>query len=235
MDDENSLSTPPKLSKKEKAYELSKVAITSVVPFGGLIEVFIDEIIKPPTTKRLHEWIGRIAQEVERLKKEDKRFDFKTLSENEEFISFFHHTINTVRMTHQTEKIEFLQNGLFNSVLNESIQENIKHIFLNFIEECTVEHIRILKCLDNPREWFEVNNKPVPDIVISGAIATILERAFPDFRTDYMEFIVDDLHRKGLIGFDRGTLNVSMTPRGVFESRTTSMGKQFLNFIEDYK
>lgn len=82
--DNKDLSTPPELSKTEKTYEIGKKIASSIIPFGGVIETLWDNVIKPPSQRRLEYWIIGIVKELEKLKKKDNNFQYKNLQKNED-------------------------------------------------------------------------------------------------------------------------------------------------------
>lgn len=103
-------------------------------------------------------------------------------------------------------------------------------IFVSFIDSLTPWHLRILKLFDNPKAWFEINNITKPNIY-SGGLSHILEVAYPQLRgrRDLYDQLFKDLFSKGLVSIDG--LHTTMSEHGLYESRTTDLGKQFLNFI----
>ena len=50
---------------------------------------------------------------------------------------------------HQAEKLETLRNAVLNTALSPIVEEDLQHIFLNYIDELTLWHLRVLKFLDN--------------------------------------------------------------------------------------
>ncbi|NER07865.1 MAG: hypothetical protein F6K17_37605, partial [Okeania sp. SIO3C4] len=48
----------------------------------------------------------------------------------------------------QQEKLEALRNAILNSAIPNSLKDDIQAIFLKWIDEFTVSHIRLLKMLD---------------------------------------------------------------------------------------
>lgn len=229
------LTKPPEGSKRENTYEIMKKVATSAVPFGGVVEVFIDEVIKPPSQKRLEEWIITIAEEVEKLKKNIDKFQYKNLKNNQEFISIFHQALAIAKITHQEEKIQALKNAVINSVLDNTLDASIKSIFLSLIENLTPWHLKILDYFNDPKSWFIKNNMTPPELVISGSNSQLLFKAFPGLEKGFAEFIIEDLHLKGLLGISKSNLNVSMTPSGPYQRGTSSLGKQFLTFIKKHE
>jgi hypothetical protein len=66
----------------------------------------------------------------------------------------------------------------------------------------------------------------------AGGVSTVIEHCFPDLRgkRDIFDQIVRDLQAEGLVGQGQ-FLHVTMTGRGMLESRIPERGKRFLKFI----
>jgi len=67
-----------------------------------------------------------------------------------------------------------------------------------------------------------------------GGTASVLEFAIPELkgRRKFYDQIVKELYSDGLLNSDT-FLHTTMTDQGMFASRTTEMGKQFLEFISE--
>jgi len=90
--------------------------------------------------------------------------------------------------------------------------------------------LRILKFFDDPQDWGQKNKITYPSWTM-GSPSSVLEHAFSELkgRHDFYDQIAKDLFARGLTGTE--SLHTTMTSQGMFASRTTSMGKQFLKFI----
>lgn len=90
--------------------------------------------------------------------------------------------------------------------------------------------MKILKFFDNPQEWGRRNNIIYPNWSIGGQ-ATVLLHTFPELRDrrDFYDQIYKDLFVRGLMNTE--SLQITMSSQGMFESRTTSMGKKLISFI----
>jgi hypothetical protein len=103
-------------------------------------------------------------------------------------------------------------------------------MFLQFVDNFTSWHLRILKFFDDPQEWGKQHSVKFQELM-AGALTNILNDAFPELggRREFYDQVVRDLNTRGLLGID--SLHTTMTGRGLFGSRTTDLGKQFLKFI----
>ena len=131
---------------------------------------------------------------------------------------------------HRKEKLDMLQAGLLNIAGNNNLEEDISTMFISYIDILTVWHIRILVFLSNPREWFEKNNIIKPNIHM-GSTTHLLEAAMPELKDDKERYnqMIKDLYNRNLVRND--SISGMMTADAMYQSRTTTTGNQFLDFI----
>ena len=103
-------------------------------------------------------------------------------------------------------------------------------IFLRLIDHFTPRHISLLAFLHNPTKWMEEYGIQKPNIT-SGSVSNILEHCFIELKDKniFYEQFIRNLQSEGMI--HEGSLNTMMTANGLYDSRTTVMGKNFLDFI----
>ena len=100
-----------------------------------------------------------------------------------------------------------------------------------YVDQLTPWHLRVLSLLHNPVEWMEWNRIANPGWSVGG-VSTVIEHCFPQHRgqRDTYDQIVRDLQVEGLLGQGQ-FIHLTMTERGMLESRTTERGKRFVKFI----
>jgi len=128
------------------------------------------------------------------------------------------------------EKLETLRNAVLNTA-SVPFEENVQQVFLNFVNELTPWHMKVLKFLDNPEEWLERSAIPVPKKAL-GTVLSVLFTAFPELekRKTLAKQLLGDLSAKGLAS-DWESMNILTGRSRIFASHTTNFGKQFLEFI----
>jgi hypothetical protein len=220
----------PKRSAGDIAHTVAKAGLSAIPVIGGPAAEIFSAIIVPPLSKRRDEWIESIAEGLKSLEEKVDDFNIETLSQKEMFITTVMHATQGAIRNHQKEKLEALRNAVLNAALPNAPEEDIQLMFLNFIDPLTPWHLRILKFFDNPQEWGRRNGITYPNWSMGGA-SMVLEHAFPELkgRRDFYEQIVKDLFVRGLVNTD--SLHITSTSQGMFTSRTTTMGKQFIDFI----
>ena len=103
-------------------------------------------------------------------------------------------------------------------------------MFLNYVDSLTSWHLRILKFFVNPQEWGELHGIEYPSWGAGGP-STVLEHAFSELQGErtFYDQLVKDLFARGLMNTE--SLHTNMTVQGMFASRTTGIGQQFIAFI----
>ncbi len=202
----------PKATAGDVLHALAKGAVSGVPIAGGLAAEFFGLVIAPPLSKRRDEWFESLANQLREL-----RVDFDQLSQNQEFITTAMHATQAAIRSHDREKLDALRNAVTNTAIGNAPEQDLRSLFLSFVEEFTPSHLRILKLLEN-------RNDNLP-----------LLRSFIEQRemTDQM---VLGLARNGLID---DTRPYAARGRDTGESLLTfgwtisKLGKWFLAFISE--
>lgn len=220
----------PKPSKGDTAHTLAKVVVSAIPWVGGPAAELFSAIITPPLTKRRDEWIESIGNGLKDLSIKVDGFSLDNLSQNEMFITTVMQATQVAIRNHQKEKLEALRNAILNAAMPNPPEEDIQMMFLNFIDTLTPWHLRILKFFDDPKKWYEKQNKPLLNLMMGG-LSTVLEDSFPDLkgRRSFYDLLFKDLYSRGLTNTD--SLHTTMSAEGLYVSRTTDFGKQFLSYI----
>ena len=227
---ERDITESPKSGLGDAAHTVVKAGLSAIPVVGGPAAELFSAIVIPPLSRRRDEWVVSLAEALKKLEKRVEGFKLKELSENETFITTVTHATQAAIRNHQEEKLEALRNAVLNSVLPNPPDEDLQLMFLSFIDAFTSWHLRILEFFDNPKGWGERH-----DVVFEeswmGSRSGLLEKAYPQLveHRDLYTQIVADLFSKGLIS--TGSISGNVTGSGEFDSLTTRMGKQFLEFI----
>lgn len=220
----------PKANKSDIAHRIVKAGLSAIPLAGGPMAELFNAIISPPLAKRRDKWIESIAEGLRKLEEEIDGFKIENLQNNEMFITTVMHASQAAIRNHQKEKLEALRNAVFNAASPNAPEEDLQLMFLNWIDELTPWYLRVLTFFENPKKWAQKRGVTLPDRTM-GAPAHALEDAFPELQgqRDFYDQIVKDLYAKGLMSLD--SLHTTMTGHGIYVSRTTEMGKQFIQFI----
>jgi hypothetical protein len=223
---------PPKESGQDYGHAVVRAGL-GVIPFGGTaaIEIF-NKVVTPPIEKRRDEWRQLVGERLQQLE-EDGEIDLAELVANEIFATTILQATQVAIRNHHEEKIEALRNAVINAALPNPPDESIQLMFLNLVDTFTVWHLRLLRLFQNPKGWFEENNKQAPSFSMTSSIAALLTAAYPELSNQrrFYDLVVSELDAKGL-STASGT-HVMMSATGAFEKRTTELGDKFLQFITD--
>jgi hypothetical protein len=220
-----------KRSLQDYAHSGVKAGLSTAPVVEGPLAEFFAVVIAPPLEKRRDAWLIEIYRRLKILEGTVEGFKIESLATNEIFISVLFQATSVAMRAHQKEKIEALTNAVANSAYNPSIDENLQLIFLNLIDRYIPWHLVLLQFLDNPLLYGENHGIKYPNWSMGGP-ATVVEYTFDDLKgkRNFYDQIVKELYSNGLIDSDT-FLHTTMTDQGMFSSRTTEMGKQFLRFI----
>ena len=212
----------PKRSKGDIAHSAVKAGIGSVPVAGNAAVEFFQLLVQSPLERRRDEWMGDVSDRLRKL--EEEGLTIEKLQKSEQFISTVMQASQISMRTHQREKREALRNAVVNSARAISPDENIQQMFLNFVNDFTEWHIRLLRLFNAPPQ--------VPGLS-GGGLSNVLEYHYPELRgrKEFYDQVWRDLYVRGLVRAEN--MNATRTGRGLTEQQTTPMGVDFLKFISD--
>jgi hypothetical protein len=104
-----------------------------------------------------------------------------------------------------------------------TLTEDSVVILLNCIEKYTIPHLRLLRFLQNPKEY---NPR---DSYMGGSPMTIYDDYYPNRDKSLDNIVIRDLFADGLINTD--SLNTTVSSAGMVEKRTTKLGDDMIYFF----
>jgi hypothetical protein len=220
----------PKKSASDVAYGMAKAAVSSVPVAGAAAAELLALIFGPPIEKRRQRWVEQLAEAIKELQEKMADLTSEKLSENEAFVTTALHATEIAVRTHQEEKLEALRNAVISAALPDAPDDTLQQIFLNYVDSLTPWHLRVLMFFDDPRDWGESHGIVYPTWAM-GSPARVLEQSMPELagQGTFYNQLVSDLEQRGLLA--GGGIHTTMTAQGMFSSRTTPLGRQFLQFI----
>ncbi|KNH48326.1 hypothetical protein [Pseudomonas lini] len=217
-------------SDGEKMHRFARIGISAVPVVGGpLVEIF-NSVLEAPLSKRRAGTMIQIGEVINELI-ERKVVTEEGLQENDAFISTVAEVCAISLRNHESEKLEALRNAVKNSALPSCPSDDYRQLFLNFVDVCTVTHIRLLHLFADPEAWVAREGKQFPSSWSMGGIDQVIEFALPELegREKIYKVIWKDLYQRGLINTDN--LGMTMSAHGMKESRTTEMGSALIKFL----
>lgn len=220
---------PPQEGQGAIALKIAEAGISAIPVIGGSLAV-LSEFLSEPYSRRKQLWLQQLAEVVSELQNRVSELS-KPLEENERFLTAVLHANQIAMRAHQQEKLSALRNAVRNSALKSAPDDDRQLMFLRFIDDLTVSHIRVLAVFDNPTAAVAATGKEMR--VIMGGLVLVIYHCVPELngQVHFCDQLCRDLENRGLVA--QGTkLNVSMTLQGMLTPRTTDLGKQFLAFIK---
>ncbi|MBD8739072.1 hypothetical protein IFR41_06090 [Pseudomonas fluorescens] len=216
----------------EKAHRVARIMIGAVPVLGGAgVEIF-NSIIDTPMNERRIQWMNQVGNALNDLIEKSVLTE-QGLQHNETFITTVSQASMLAIRSHQQEKLEALRNAVLNVAIGHGPEEDLRQLFLNFIDVCTVTHIRLLSLMNGPEEWSQKHGVEFPSSWSMGGIAQAIEHAFPDLRGKerIYKVIWGDLYQRGLINTDG--LGTTMSRQGILARRTTELGAKLIDFLSE--
>jgi hypothetical protein len=211
-------------------HKIVKTALASVPVAGNVLSELFTTLVAEPSSKRRDKILARIDLQLKELSLKLEGFDIDKLANNEVFLSTVSQAYQIAMRTHQEEKILSLLNAITNSA-TKNLDDNVQHMFLMFIDSFTEWHLRILLLLNDPVEVLQ--DKGARTDFGMGSLSQVITTVYPELRgrDDLIKQIVKDLYNRGLTNTSDDALKAMMTGGGMVASRTSDLGKQFIEFI----
>ena len=193
---------------------------------------FMLAFLNGPFQKRTMSWLEDIGKRLQKLECEAK-INIEELKENENFIDTVLYASQIALRSSHEEKRKALRNAVLNAALPNPPEQALQQMFLNFIDEFTEWHLRILKLMDSPGKWNDENDNKLINVKITNSLISILEGAYKELvgKAEFCDIIWQDLYTKKMVIHEHlYNRNISTI---VYQSRSTQFGSQFIKFIED--
>ena len=218
----------PKQTAKDVVYASLKGALGEL-PGGSMSGELLALVISPPLAKRMDEFLEGLAQDIADLQNRVEQLQSDRLANNELFITATVQATQIAIRNHQSEKLEALRYSVLNTAMLTESRDDMVQTFLAYVDTLTVSHIKVLDYFYDPKIWGTEHNVNWPDWSSGGVLAP-LRQAMPEIDEDFAKQIIRDLQTRGLLA--DFTTGATLTDSGMFASRTTSMGNDFLVFIK---
>ena len=153
------------------------------------------------------------------------------LRDNPAFQATFLQAAQIAARTLQSEKLEALKNAIVNSAMAHDLDENLRQIFLHYIERFTALHLALLKLLDEPAS--HPIGKTQLAGMYTGGLDDVIEAAIPELRgrKELMQILATDLQAAGLLS--GATISTMMSVQSLQTRRSTDLGRAFMSFISE--
>ena len=219
----------PQTNTEDRVHTATKAMLSAIPVLGGPLATLLEHVWIPSLHRRREDWMRKLGQALERL--QAKGFDVETLKDDEMFISVVTEATHLAIKTHQEEKLDALRNAVANTALGRRPEEDLTFILLQLVDTLTPSHIAVLWYFADPSSWFATSGLEKPAVSMGGSRIKGLCAAFPSLDEAFLEILVHDLVRPGLLP-DPG-LRTMVTGPAVFDTIMASLGQQFLDFVTE--
>jgi hypothetical protein len=203
-----------------------RATVGSLPVVGAALNEFLAYVIGQPAQERRDDFMRETHNKITELAAEFEQFKSDSLRANESFQASFIQATNIATRTVDAGKREVLRNAVLNSAFG-TIDENVRQMFMQYIDRLTPLHLGLLKFYDAPAAISAVKKRL--ENLMSGGLLELAQIAIPGVPEDLLKAVASDLEAMQFVG--GGALNVTMTQQGLSTRRTTRLGQEFLKFI----
>lgn len=214
----------------EKIHRLARIGISAIPVVGGpMVEIF-NSVLESPLSKRRTETMIQLGEVINDLIEQGVVTE-AGLQDNDAFISTVAEVCAISLRNHEAEKLEALRNAVKNSALPSCPKDDYRQLFLNFVDVCTVTHIKLLHLFENPQNWIKGQGREFPKSWMMGGLTQVIEYALPELigQEKLYSQIWKDLYQRGLVTTD--SLGTTMSANSMVSGRTSPLGAQLINFL----
>jgi hypothetical protein len=190
----------PEPDARDKIHTLI-INLVSPIPYASPL---ISQIMKSPVEKRLHEFNQLLTERLNTLMQIVGDLTSEKLSQNESLITTIQEAYRQAETVYQEEKREALCNAVLNTALPHAPEETKQRIFMRWLDEMSVWHLRILRLFDGSRFadlHFDLNQNDWRLNIYIDQLGNKIEDIYPELQNQsqlYMQ-IMSDLHARALI------------------------------------
>ncbi|GHC79453.1 hypothetical protein [Limoniibacter endophyticus] len=222
---------PVKRTKEDFAVAVARGTIASIPIVGGGAVEFFNLVVGDPAQKRRDEFYEKLVTRLGEIEGSIDAISPEKLASNEQFQATFIECAQiSARTVHESKK-ELLRNAIINSAIATNMNETVRALFVQFTDRFTVDHIRLLRIYNDPKSVPAAAKRL--ETLGMGSTFEIIRAAAPDLARNQAicEILLKDLQGAGLM--DDAGLHTTMSRDGVASSRTTALGKLYIEFLSD--
>jgi hypothetical protein len=212
-------------------------ALCGGVPFAGGALAELVSAFKGPLEKRREEWFNLVSMRLKSLEETVEGFILAERANDPHLLTALIQASGAASRTDEDMKIEALLKAVESTARGVDIDETYRCQIIRDIDAMTGWHLSILSFLHTPIIYFHGLGwgfrRPcqIIDLDSFSTLDQALTHVHPELggRREFYEYIVRDLHNRGLIKVN--TLGRTFEDDDVRESYTTEYGKAFFKFI----
>ena len=133
--------------------------------------------------------------------------------------------------TNNHTKLTALQNIIINTILEPNYEEYKIQMFLRFVDDFSELHILLLKFLNEPGLFYKPKDTCFTYSIASYSLESLFLKQYKGFDSSSVKSALNYLSTNYLIDCEITTFSTVMTTDALLISRTTNLGKDFIEFI----
>lgn len=218
----------PEAELRDYARAGVQAGIAAIPVVGGPIQTLAEVVIAPSLTKRRENWMRKLQDLMEELRRKSDNFDPASLAGNEVFVTAVADASRIAMGTHLEEKLEMLKNCLAHMATGGVRDDFLDLQFFRYVDDLSPEHFLVLQYLSNPAAWFDRRKIPRPTLAMGSPWHLMVAAGMPLVGAA-LEIVLRDLSDRGLANTQ--SLKTTMTGEGAWQSLATDVGRQLLDFV----
>lgn len=195
-----------------------KAGVSWLVPGSSPFISILDELRSGEYQRRFEDYQEKVDEQLRMM----KDVQLQQLKDNQMFATVMYIAGQLALKTNETKR-QLLANAVVNTP-SCTLSEDSVVIMLNSIEKYTLRHLRLLRFLQDPKEY-----KKKEDYYMTTSTMQIYYDYYSNDNEALDRIVVKDLYADGMINTD--SLFVSATVDGCFEKKTTLLGDAMIDFF----
>jgi hypothetical protein len=200
----------------------------ATAPFCGGIASLMSDYIPSAKQRRLEEFVGTIAEDLNRLQAHVPKEFLIT----DEYAYIFEQCLKGAADNYQKERLEAFRGILVHSAMATDVTEDEKQYFLNLVGTRSVLHIRILKFMAMPELYCQ--QEGINPDAVRGGLSQIFSFVMPGVDIEAVKSAFGDLRQLGLTNTDKSMFGTMTAGQGIplIQGRVTKFGSRFIGFCQ---
>ena len=195
----------------------AKAGASWFVPGSSPFIFILDELRSSEYQRRFDDFKEKVDEQLKMM----KDVQLQQLKDNQMFATVMYIAGQLALKTNETKR-QFLANAVVNTP-SCTLSEDSMVIMLNCIEKYTLRHLRLLRFLQNPKEYKK------KDYFMTTSTMQIYYDYYSKDNEALDRIIANDLEADGMI--TSGSLFGMATADGCFEKKTTLLGDAMIDFF----
>ena len=191
--------------------------VISTIPGASILVSAYEEMQSGIYKRRMDEWKEAVEERLGKLENDV----VNSLPNNDIFATVL---LISAQLALKTNKVKapLLANAVSNAATTTIAEERIV-IMLNCFEKYTIQHLRLLRFLQNPKAYSPKGS------YIGGSPMTIYNDYYPERDKSLDNIVIRDLYTDGFISTN--SLSTTVTSTGMIEKCTTKLGDDMIDFF----